>query len=393
MNIKKLFLVFATALLAQFSFAVAAPASVALASSQTQQSNRVVDFHSMLDAGTYGIYSDATLLNGPPATGIKTALVVYAYKDNYDKVVNQTVFDSEGTGWQEYYDYGTKKWSAWSQFGGGGGQKGDKGDKGDAGPQGLPGVKGDTGPTGQQGIQGVKGDTGAQGTKGDQGIQGVAGKDGAAGKDAVNPMTTAGDMTIGGASGIPARLAAGANDTVLTSVNGVPTWKSPPPANSPVQFNVPVSSLYSADLTPTPLLLKSSAGGSQTTQMVQLCTKPGSITFDQLFNATVAAGKTITYDGRFVVYNALEVTQPNYYSIVQLLGVVGNTGQLVNLGEAKTVQLSKSQYAYTPVNFSGSYTNPSGSPIEAVGIRVQLLYGEANATALVDTLFIEGNVH
>lgn len=182
MNIKKLLLVFVTALIAQFSFALAAPTSVALASPQVQQSNRVVDFHSMLDAGTYGIYSDATLLNGPPATGIKTAIVVYSYKDNYDKVVNQTVFDSDGSGWQEYYDYGTKKWSAWSQFGGGGGQKGDKGDKGDTGPQGLPGVKGDTGLTGQQGIQGVKGDVGAKGdtgVQGIQGIQGVAGKDGA----------------------------------------------------------------------------------------------------------------------------------------------------------------------------------------------------------------------
>jgi len=202
MNIKKLFLVFTTALLAQFSFALSVPTPVVLASPQVQQSNRVVDFHNMLDAGTYGIYSDQTLVNGPPATGIKTAIVVYAYKDNYDKVVNQTVFDSAGSGWQEYYDYGTKKWSAWSQFGGGGGQKGDKGDKGD------------TGAAGKDGAQGI------------QGIQGVAGKDGANGKDAINPMTAINDMVIGGASGIPTRLAAGADKTVLTSIAGVPTWST-----------------------------------------------------------------------------------------------------------------------------------------------------------------------
>lgn len=165
-----------------------------------------------------------------------------------------------------------------------------------------------------------------------------------------------------------------------------------PTFNIPIQFNAPVSSLYSPDLTPTPLLLKSSAGSSQTTQMVQLCTVPGSITLDQLFNATIASGKTLTYTGRLVVYNALTATNANYYINIQMIGVVGSTGQLVNLGDIVTTQLSKVQYAYTPVNISGTYTNPSGTAIEAIGIRAQLLYGEANGTALVDTFFLQGTI-
>lgn len=39
-----------------------------------------------------------------------------------------------------------------------------------------------------------------------------------------NPMTTAGDIIIGGASGSPARLAAGTNGYVLTIASGAPTW-------------------------------------------------------------------------------------------------------------------------------------------------------------------------
>lgn len=41
-----------------------------------------------------------------------------------------------------------------------------------------------------------------------------------------NPMTTAGDIIIGGASGTPARLAAGSNTFVLTMVSGSPAWSA-----------------------------------------------------------------------------------------------------------------------------------------------------------------------
>lgn len=42
-----------------------------------------------------------------------------------------------------------------------------------------------------------------------------------------NPMTTLGDLITGGASGAPARLAAGAEGEVLTVSSGVPAWVAP----------------------------------------------------------------------------------------------------------------------------------------------------------------------
>lgn len=42
-----------------------------------------------------------------------------------------------------------------------------------------------------------------------------------------NPMTTTGDLIIGGSGGVPVRLPVGMNNEVLTIVNGVPTWSMP----------------------------------------------------------------------------------------------------------------------------------------------------------------------
>ena len=42
-----------------------------------------------------------------------------------------------------------------------------------------------------------------------------------------NPMTTTGDIIIGGSSGTPARLAAGTNGHVLTLSSGSPAWAAP----------------------------------------------------------------------------------------------------------------------------------------------------------------------
>src|SRR5690606_9227610 len=48
--------------------------------------------------------------------------------------------------------------------------------------------------------------------------------DAAGGGGMSNPMTTLGDIIIGGASGTPARLAAGTDTYVLTMVSGSPAW-------------------------------------------------------------------------------------------------------------------------------------------------------------------------
>lgn len=42
-----------------------------------------------------------------------------------------------------------------------------------------------------------------------------------------NPMTTAGDIITGGASGVPQRLGVGSNGQTLTVVGGVPAWAAP----------------------------------------------------------------------------------------------------------------------------------------------------------------------
>ena len=49
----------------------------------------------------------------------------------------------------------------------------------------------------------------------------------AAGFDALSPMTTAGDIIYGGASGTGTRLAKGTDADVLTLASGVPTWATP----------------------------------------------------------------------------------------------------------------------------------------------------------------------
>ena len=108
-------------------------------------------------------------------------------------------------------------------------------------------IQGPQGPQGEQGIQGIQGPQGIQGI---QGVQGPAGADGADGADGVsitnvsvnasnhlivtlssgstidageiqvsggmsNPMTTQGDIIVGGASGTPTRLAKGTAGQVL----------------------------------------------------------------------------------------------------------------------------------------------------------------------------------
>jgi hypothetical protein len=45
--------------------------------------------------------------------------------------------------------------------------------------------------------------------------------------DLINPMTTAGDIIIGGASGAPLRLGIGTEGQVLTVASGVPVWATP----------------------------------------------------------------------------------------------------------------------------------------------------------------------
>lgn len=140
------------------------------------------------------------------------------------------------------------------------GPQGPQGPQGIQGPQGEQGPQGVQGPQGLQGPQGEKGETGATGAQGEQGVQGPQGPQGVqgpAGQNGVgviaggttgqvlakksntdydtewqtpsasgmtNPMTTAGDIIVGGASGVPTRLAKGTDGQVIKMVSGAPAW-------------------------------------------------------------------------------------------------------------------------------------------------------------------------
>ncbi|HLH80806.1 MAG TPA: hypothetical protein VKV29_11070 [Chthonomonas sp.] len=55
-----------------------------------------------------------------------------------------------------------------------------------------------------------------------------------------NPMTTAGDLIVGGTGGTPQRLPVGSNGQVLEVVNGVPAWANAPSAGTPASTVQPV---------------------------------------------------------------------------------------------------------------------------------------------------------
>ena len=87
-----------------------------------------------------------------------------------------------------------------------------------------------------------------------------------------NPMTTAGDLITGGASGTPGRLAVGAEGEVLTVVSGVPAWAAPAAggvsigtagadASRPAASTGLIGSLYTATDTATRYLCESDGSG------------------------------------------------------------------------------------------------------------------------------------
>jgi hypothetical protein len=57
-----------------------------------------------------------------------------------------------------------------------------------------------------------------------------------------NPMTTAEDVIVGGASGVPERLAVGSEDDVLTVVSGAVAWAAPGAGGSGAPLHIPPTS-------------------------------------------------------------------------------------------------------------------------------------------------------
>jgi hypothetical protein len=69
---------------------------------------------------------------------------------------------------------------------------------------------------------------------------------------AVNPMTTAGDIIIGGAAGVEQRLAIGTSTQVLTVSGGVPVWAAASGGSSPPPVNPQTGTTYTLALTDAP---------------------------------------------------------------------------------------------------------------------------------------------
>lgn len=203
-----------------------------------------------------------------------------------------------------------------------------------------------------------------------------------------NPMTTVGDIIVGGTAGTPQRLGAGTKGRVLTSsgLTSQPTWESP--ANI-LSFNVPISTVYTEGAVPSNITLRNTAGTAQVIQNALLCNSNGLMTLSQLFSITVNTGQTLNINGRITFYNLNPITTPNYYVNIQVWGVTTG-GQLVNLGTVTQTTLSKAQYAYTNAEFSA--TDTLNTNLVAIGINAQLLYGEADNTAIINTLFAQATI-
>jgi hypothetical protein len=156
---------------------------------------------------------------------------------------------------------------------------------------------------------------------------------------------------------------------------------------APLSFNVPINTVYSDFSAPANIVLRNSSGSTQLTQIGLLCNSDGLLTVQQLFSITVNTGQTLNINGRITFYNLNPITTPNYYVNIQVVGVTAG-GQLVNLGTSATqTVLSKVQYAYTNANFTATDTLVTN--LVAIGIQAQILYGEANNTSLVNTMFAQ----
>lgn len=111
----------------------------------------------------------------------------------------------------------------------------------------------------------------------------------------VNPMTTAGDIIYGGASGVPTRLAVGSDQQILKVVSGIPAWAWP------LSSQTSQSTTY-AILATDNLVLLSSSGGAFTATLPTAASMTGKVISikktDSTFNIiTIATTSSQTIDG------------------------------------------------------------------------------------------------
>lgn len=417
--------------------------------------NQVIDMHTLKDNGTYGISGDNQLINAPPVTGALTVIITYAWTDDNIKIIIQNLFGTDGQIYTETYNSKTNQWSEWAKSGGGG-QKGDPGDSayqvwlkaghtgtendfinslkgangkdgkdGAQGQQGIQGVKGETGlqgPEGKQGATGAKGDAGAQGAKGDTGAMGL-GYAGLTSTTSIKIATGEISFTTNLAStatafavGSRIRVASKATpanfmEGLITAFSGntlsilVDVTSGSGTFNNwvfsigavkmtiPVSFNSPIHTLSANDCVSQKIEFKSLSGSTQSSQLALVCKSDGLLQLDQTFPASIVAGQTLVYRGRVSIYNLDTITKSNYYINIQVIGVLAGSGQWVNLGEGSQGVLSKDKNVANEVSFSNEYSMVGGGTVCQIGVRLQLLYGQADATAFISTLYLEGNIY
>lgn len=118
-----------------------------------------------------------------------------------------------------------------------------------------------------------------------------------------NPMTTAGDIIVGGASGVPSRLAKGADGKVLTVVSGSVAWADPTGGGTGTTQAVAISSgtlalasvavdtvLVNLNQNITTITLPSGAAGVRKDLLIRF-------TQDATGSRTVAGWPSVTWEG------------------------------------------------------------------------------------------------
>lgn len=169
-----------------------------------------------------------------------------------------------------------------------------------------------------------------------------------------NPMTTAGDIIIGGASGTPTRLAAGTNAYVLTMVAGAPAWAAAGGGGGLTNFTEGVNSSSPNATVPVVYL---NATNAATNVDIAICPKGTGAFSLQIADGTSTGGNkrgAYAVDFQRVRASASQVAS-GQYSFLQGQNSTAAGAHSVAIGQDLTVTGGGS------VALGGRYTNISGT--------------------------------
>lgn len=181
----------------------------------------------------------------------------------------------------------------------------------------------------------------------------------AAGFDALSPMTTAGDLIYGGASGTGTRLAVGSNGQVLTLSGGNPVW-APSGATSPI-----VASYYLGSNT-------SMTAGSPFNFDTSFYDSDSAVTTGASWKFTAPTGSGTRYYRVSMVLNSVSTAliTGNFYKNGSNFrsAIASNSGNSQYNTTAIIIQLTATDYFdYRPaqtVNFTGASATATGCWID-----------------------------